>query len=58
MSVSATSFGAWASGGSWGVVGDEESMRTPHAAIDSGVYLIDTAVVYCDGRSESKISQE
>ena len=32
--VSAISFGAWAIGGSWGVVDDEESMRALHAAVD------------------------
>ena len=52
MSVSTISFGAWAIGGSWGAVDDEESMRTLHAAIDSGVNFIDTADVYGDGRSE------
>ena len=35
MSVSTISFGAWAIGGSWGTVDDEESMRTLHAALDT-----------------------
>ena len=32
MKVSAISFGAWAIGGTWGPVDDEESMRALHAA--------------------------
>ena len=36
MTVSAISFGAWAIGGSWGQVDDEESMRALHAAVDAG----------------------
>ncbi len=57
MTVSASSFGAWAIGGSWGGVDDAESMRTLHAAIDAGVNFIDTADVYGDGRSERLIAQ-
>ena len=57
MAVSAISFGAWAIGGSWGQVEDEESMRTLHAAIDTGVNFIDTADVYGDGRSERLIAR-
>jgi aryl-alcohol dehydrogenase-like predicted oxidoreductase len=57
MPVSAISFGAWAIGGSWGAVDDEESMRTLHAAIDRGVNFIDTADVYGDGRSERLVAR-
>src|SRR6188508_1200443 len=57
LPVSAVSFGAWAIGGSWGAVDDEESMRTLHAAIDSGVNFIDTADVYGDGRSERLVAR-
>jgi len=57
LSVSTISFGAWAIGGSWGAVDDEESMRTLHAAIDTGVNFIDTADVYGDGRSERLIAR-
>ena len=57
LAVSTISFGAWAIGGSWGAVDDEESMRTLHAAIDSGVNFIDTADVYGDGRSERLIAR-
>jgi aryl-alcohol dehydrogenase-like predicted oxidoreductase len=57
FSVSTIGFGAWAIGGSWGAVDDEESMRTLHAAIDSGVNFIDTADVYGDGRSERLVAR-
>jgi len=57
LSVSSVSFGAWAIGGSWGTVDDEESMRTLHAAIDAGVNFIDTADVYGDGRSERLVAR-
>jgi aryl-alcohol dehydrogenase-like predicted oxidoreductase len=57
MQVSAISFGAWAIGGFWGAVDDEESMRALHAAIDAGVNFIDTADVYGDGRSERLIAR-
>jgi len=55
--VSEISFGAWAIGGSWGRVSDEESLAALHKAIDSGVNFIDTADVYGDGRSERLIAQ-
>ena len=53
--VSVIGFGAWAIGGSWGTVDDEDSLRALHAAADAGVTLIDTADVYGDGRSERVI---
>jgi aryl-alcohol dehydrogenase-like predicted oxidoreductase len=57
LPVSDISFGAWAIGGSWGTVDDEQSMRTLHAAVDSGVTFIDTADVYGDGRSERLVAR-
>lgn len=56
-SISAIGFGAWAIGGSWGAVDDEESIRALHAAIDAGVNFVDTADVYGDGRSERLIAR-
>jgi len=59
--VSASSFGAWAIGGSWGDVDDQESMAALHTAVDNGVNFFDTADVYGDGRSERllrKLCQE
>ena len=55
--VSSIGLGAWAMGGDWGEVDDEESLRTLHAAADAGVTLFDTADVYGDGRSERLIGQ-
>jgi aryl-alcohol dehydrogenase-like predicted oxidoreductase len=57
MDVSAVSFGAWAIGGFWGPVDDDESMRALHAAIDAGVNFVDTADVYGDGRSERLVAR-
>jgi aryl-alcohol dehydrogenase-like predicted oxidoreductase len=55
--ISEISFGAWAIGGAWGDVSDEESMAALHKAVDSGVNFIDTADVYGDGRSERLVAQ-
>ena len=50
--VSNISFGAWAIGGTWGRVNDDESLAALHCALDLGVNFFDTADVYGDGRSE------
>jgi aryl-alcohol dehydrogenase-like predicted oxidoreductase len=55
--VSEISFGAWAIGGSWGQVSDDDSLAALHAALDSGINFIDTADVYGDGRSERLIER-
>ena len=55
--VSEISFGAWAIGGSWGTVDDEESMAALHRAVDLGCNFIDTADVYGDGRSERLVAR-
>lgn len=55
--VSEISFGAWAIGGSWGKVSDEDAVAALHKALDCGVNFIDTADVYGDGRSERLIAQ-
>jgi aryl-alcohol dehydrogenase-like predicted oxidoreductase len=55
--VSSISFGAWAIGGTWGAVRDEDSMAALHKALDMGVNFIDTADVYGDGRSERLIAR-
>jgi aryl-alcohol dehydrogenase-like predicted oxidoreductase len=55
--VSEISFGAWAIGGFWGHVSDDDAMKTLYKAIESGVNFIDTADVYGDGRSERLIAR-
>jgi aryl-alcohol dehydrogenase-like predicted oxidoreductase len=55
--ISEISFGAWAIGGSWGEVTDQESMAALHQAIDGGVNFIDTADVYGMGRSERLVAR-
>jgi aryl-alcohol dehydrogenase-like predicted oxidoreductase len=55
--VSEVSFGAWAIGGAWGNVSDEDALATLQKAVDSGVNFIDTADVYGDGRSERLIAR-
>jgi aryl-alcohol dehydrogenase-like predicted oxidoreductase len=53
--VSEVSFGAWAVGGGWGSVDDEQSLAAMRRALDLGVNFFDTADVYGDGRSERLI---
>ena len=55
--VSTISFGAWAIGGAWGNVDDNESIAALNRAIDLGVNFFDTADVYGDGRSECLLAK-
>jgi aryl-alcohol dehydrogenase-like predicted oxidoreductase len=55
--VSEISFGAWAIGGDWGTVTEQDALDALRTEIDRGVNLIDTADVYGDGRSERLIRQ-
>lgn len=56
--VSTVGFGSWAIGGiNWGPVDDAESRAAIHAALDSGVTLIDTSDNYGYGHSEELIEQ-
>src|SRR3954454_17413659 len=57
LNVSAVSFGAWAIGGTWGPVNDEESLKALHRALDLGVNFFDTADVYGDGHSEQLLAR-
>ena len=57
MRISTVSFGAWAIGGTWGPVDDEQSMSALHRALDLGVNFFDTADVYGDGRSERLLAR-
>src|SRR5512141_2949744 len=55
--VSTISFGAWAIGGTWGAVKDDESLAALHRALDLGVNFFDTADVYGDCRSERLLAR-
>src|SRR5688572_29707581 len=55
--VSEVGFGAWAIGGTWGTVSDEESLAALRRAVDLGVNFFDTADVYGDGRSERLLAR-
>jgi len=55
--VSAISFGAWAIGGAWGQVDDNESMKALRRAVELGVNFFDTADVYGDGHSERLLAR-
>lgn len=56
-SASEIGFGAWAIGGAWGDVPQEDAKAALHAALDEGMTFIDTADVYGDGRSEQIIAE-
>jgi len=55
--VSTISFGAWAIGGTWGNVKDDESLAALKRALDLGVNFFDTADVYGDGHSEQLLAK-
>jgi aryl-alcohol dehydrogenase-like predicted oxidoreductase len=55
--VSEISFGAWAIGGEWGHVSDQDALAALHKAVDCGINFIDTADVYGSGRSERLVGQ-
>jgi len=54
--ISTISFGAWAIGGTWGNVKDEESLAALQRALDLGVNFFDTADAYGDGHSEQLLA--
>ncbi len=54
--VSEVGFGAWAIGGSWGEVSEDDAMSALRSALDAGVAFFDTADVYGDGRSEKLLA--
>src|ERR1043165_2476406 len=53
--ISEISFGAWAIGGSWGDVSDQESLAALHAALDGGGKFFDNAHGYGHGRSGRRL---
>ncbi|GGI04607.1 aldo/keto reductase [Egicoccus halophilus] len=56
-SVPPIGLGCWQLGGDWGQVTEQDALATLHAAVESGVRLLDTADVYGDGRSEQLIAR-
>ncbi|MEO5535598.1 MAG: aldo/keto reductase [Pseudolysinimonas sp.] len=54
-SVSAIGLGTWQLGGDWGTVDDGDARAVLDASLEAGVTMYDTADVYGDGRSESRI---
>jgi aryl-alcohol dehydrogenase-like predicted oxidoreductase len=58
MPASRIALGTWAMGGwTWGGSDEAASIRTIHAALDSGINVIDTAPVYGFGRSEELVGK-
>jgi aryl-alcohol dehydrogenase-like predicted oxidoreductase len=55
--VSTVSFGAWAIGGTWGPVSDDESLAALRRALELGINFFDTADVYGDGHSEQLLAR-
>ncbi len=58
IQASAVAFGAWAIGGwMWGGTEEKDAIAAVHAALDSGINLIDTAPMYGMGRSEEIVGK-
>jgi aryl-alcohol dehydrogenase-like predicted oxidoreductase len=55
--VSEVGFGAWAIGGDWGGVSEDDALAALNEALDRGITFIDTADVYGGGRSERLIAR-
>jgi aryl-alcohol dehydrogenase-like predicted oxidoreductase len=53
--VSAIGLGTWQLGADWGAVDDDAARAVLDASLEAGVTMYDTADVYGDGRSESRI---
>lgn len=58
ISCSCVALGTWELAGNvWGAVEEASAVETIHAAIDSGITLVDTAASYGAGRSELIVGQ-
>ncbi|WP_422081121.1 aldo/keto reductase [Ulvibacterium sp.] len=58
LKVSEICLGTWAMGNDfWGDVDDNASIKTIHAALDSGINFIDTAPAYGAGHAESVVGR-
>ncbi len=55
--VSEITFGGWQLGGTWGAVDEKESIDTLLYAFEKGINLVDTAVLYGNGKSERTIGK-
>lgn len=49
--------GGWNKGNKWGGIDEDKSIRTIHAALDSGINLIDTAPIYGMGKVEKIVGK-
>jgi aryl-alcohol dehydrogenase-like predicted oxidoreductase len=62
LRITPIGYGAWAIGGgnweyAWGAQDDDDSIRTIHRALDSGINWIDTAAIYGLGHSEEIVGK-
>ncbi len=62
LAITPIGIGAWAMGGSgwafsWSQQDDQDSIRSIHAALDTGINWIDTAAVYGLGHSEEVVAK-
>ncbi len=58
LEISRVGLGTWAIGGwMWGGTDENESIKTIHKALDSGINLIDTAPAYGFGKSEEIVGK-
>lgn len=59
LSASVVGLGTWAIGGGdlWSGTDDSQSIRAIHAAVDSGINLIDSAPIYGFGHSEEVVGR-
>jgi methylglyoxal reductase len=56
--ASSVAIGTWVMGGwMWGGADESDSIRAIHAALDSGINLLDTAPIYGFGHSESVVGK-
>ncbi len=55
--VSEIGIGTWGMGGMWGPRDDAEAIRAIYLAVELGVNVIDTALVYGDGHAERLIAK-
>jgi aryl-alcohol dehydrogenase-like predicted oxidoreductase len=59
IEVSEIGFGAWGIGGGWGRKDDPEARRAIRRALDLGITVFDTALVYGNGHpAEPSLAQD